>query len=472
MSTIPLHTHLCQPHRLPSRAACDAEALVLQSYCVLTSWDERTGVCELREAQSPRAGGSKARDELQRCVRARRASTGASQLDGTLSTSGASSRVAIVESMTSNYFSAPGVPLKEEHRRTARSIDCWARRHNYSLLLHAVPHAELKRGYSAPYGPKRLWRGVPFDKINDVRHRVVASHLEPPHAFDHVLHIDTDTIALNESRSLRRFLHHPAAVQFQVRENGEVAAATYIARRSPEAICFLQLWDTLGQLTHRNPRPMLNTDNGVLLMLVARLLDEPSALACEAAAVRGRANYLSAYLPCFAERLTPSLLLHRTRSHHAHVPWLRFLFPREGWQRSFESPAPGERQHHSLASFQPAGDLLGHGWKAMGRLMVVPPGDASGDAGRCAPLQRNASGCPTLTRATEQALAVEMCWWLHRQLGAAACRACAERDATSGRVYLKYKRIGFGAGGRQELYEHALNLSERDLRNVFGARGC
>jgi len=164
-----------------------------------------------------------------------------------------------------------GVPLKEELRRTTHNIRCWATRHNYTLRIHALSLAVLRTGYSQPYGPKRTWHGVPYDKVNDVRHRVVAQYLL---RHSHVLHIDTDTIALNETRSLRPYTRHPAAVTLQLRENGEVAAAAYLVRRSAESDCFLTMWDAFGHTTHANPRPMLNTDNGVLLLLVGRLLDE------------------------------------------------------------------------------------------------------------------------------------------------------------------------------------------------------
>lgn len=71
-----------------------------------------------------------------------------------------------------------------------------------------------------------------------------------------------------------------------MRENGEVAAATYLVQHSAEAACFLELWDLLGHASHRNQRPMLNTDNGVLLLLVARLVHEHTARACEALALQ------------------------------------------------------------------------------------------------------------------------------------------------------------------------------------------
>ena len=119
-------------------------------------------------------------------------------------------------------------------------------------------------------------------------------------------------------------------------------------------------------------RPMLNTDNGVLLMLIARLVHEPAALICEEAAVlhaykRGyHEGYLEVYLPCFAKRLTKALLLHRLqKSSGGRLPWLRFLFPREGWQRSFEAAVEGKQHHPSLSSFQSRSDLFGHGWKSM-----------------------------------------------------------------------------------------------------------
>ena len=556
-------TYLCQPRILPTSKACDAEAALLATWCTLVKWHSRTSVCELQEElPQPRAtvvemGGagvpSSTRDELHRCIRMERVHEhSTSDLSMRPSSSSKTGRrVAIVESMTSNHFASPGVPLAEEHRRTVHSVGCWARRHNYTLVLHPVPLAELRTGYSKAYGPRRHWGGVSFDKINDVRHRVVERYLRGG-KYDHVLHVDTDTIALNVTRSLHSFTRHPAAMQLQVRENGEVAGATYLARRSPEARCFLKLWDRLGHMTHRNPRPMLNTDNGVLLMLIARLLDTRSALKCEADAVaaagegpsshgqpmpppssRGRwhgfSAYASTYLPCFAERLTPSLLRHRMHSHSftpkmevitptdgaqpqespkpLRLSWLRFLFPREGWQRSFENPHLAEGQHASLVNYQPSTDLLGHGWKAMGRTLVPLLG------GACAPLSTEpllkpedlsskttsyhpsrargatrqiargealvadgkAIAMPqTLSAEQEAALAIQMCWWLHPVHGAAACRACSYADGATGRVLLRYKRVGGprDADGRHTLLEHRFNLTARDMRGIFGVSGC
>lgn len=497
-------THLCQPRRVSSYAACEAEAAISAEFCDGGfKFYNKTSVCDLRESTSAVSSHSKTRDALDRCVRARR-KIALSKAGGASGSGG----VAIVESMTENMFKSPGVPLKEEIRRTTHNIGCWAARHNYSLVLNGVNASELRGGYSRPYGPRRLWNGVPFDKINDVRHRVVGRLLD---RYDAVLHIDTDTIALNENRSLRRYLHHPAKLTFQMREIGEVAAATYLARQSPETSCFLQLWDELGHLSHRNPRPMLNTDNGVLLMLIARLLDESAAKECETDAVLarglhgaskdaaasvggtdetttkekgrrahsrllhtpgqslrpGKDLYLESYVPCFASRITPSILLHRLQ-RTVHLPWLRFLFPREGFHRSLESPAD-EKQHPSLTSLQPRSDVLGHGWKSMGRLMV-PPGNT------CTPLQVRRSGCPRLSPRNESALAIKMCWWLHHAYGAAAFRACSTRvrhtsssGATASQRYLlRYKRLGFGGGGRGlVIYTHTINLSEPDVRSLF-----
>ena len=359
---------LCQPRRLADSSACEAAA---NTWCAV-SWNASTRLCELRDR-------ARTLDAFDQCVKDRRPE---------FAKTGLGSSVAIVETMTSNLLQLSTsddmhVPLREEHKRTTHNVRCWANRHNYSLVIHPVPVALLRTGYSQPYGPRRTWQGVPFDKVNDVRHRVVSQYLK---SYEHVLHIDTDTIALNESRSLRPYLRHPAAVTLQVRENGEVAGATYLVRRSAEAACFLSLWDTMGHATHRTPRPMLNTDNGVLLLLVARLLDEPAALECEAQAMEvyqrfalGGAGFhgmYTTYLRCFAQRHTHAMLMERVMPR---LPWLRVLFPREGFQRSYESPEPSVGQHHALVSFQPKTDLLGHGWKAMGRLMVQP--------GSCAPLQ-------------------------------------------------------------------------------------
>jgi hypothetical protein len=115
----------------------------------------------------------------------------------------------------------------------------------------------------------------------------------------------------------------------------------------------------------------------------------------------------------------------------------------------------------------------------MGRLMVHPHA--------CAALDNGRSRCPRLSARNESALAVEMCWWLHRSYGSAAFDACstwvpastggASARAGGGaeaprRLLLEYKRIGFGAAGtlfagQQILYSHTLNLSERDARSLF-----
>lgn len=220
---------------MESADACLQQGHAVAKWCTIT-WHSTTSVCELRDAPSDASSltGSRMRDEFNRCVRARRSS------DNHASSHGGGSRgVAIVESMTANYLNELGEVVKEEVRRTTHNMRCWATRHNYTHILNAVPLAELRKGYSKPYGPNRLWDGVPFDKINDVRHRAVSRYLDQ--GYEHVLHVDTDTIALAKGRSLERFIRHPAAMHLQMRENGEIAAATYIARRSHETSCFLSL---------------------------------------------------------------------------------------------------------------------------------------------------------------------------------------------------------------------------------------
>lgn len=222
---------------MASADACLRQGHAVSNWCDVT-WHNATGVCELRDARpddSSSSTGSRTLDEFNSCVRARRVN----RADYDAPMRGGSRGVAIVESMTANFFNAAGMPIKEEIHRTTHNIRCWAKRHNYTLILNSVPIEELRKGYSKPYGPRRLWSGVPFDKINDVRHRAVARYLDE--GYEHVLHIDTDTIAIGEGRSLEPFLRHPAAMQFQMRETGEIAAATYIARRSHETSCFLTL---------------------------------------------------------------------------------------------------------------------------------------------------------------------------------------------------------------------------------------
>ena len=236
---------LCQqrPHR--SRAHCMQDAARSQKWCSSFVWDNQTQTCNFLDASVGRA-----RAMLRNCIAANRSKFG---------TTRQTESVAIVETLTANLLSNTREPTREEHRRCAHNIRCWAARHGYQLVLHPVAADELRSGYSLAYGPRRLYAGVPFDKLNDVRHRVIESQYLR-REYSHVLHIDSDTIALNGSRSLRPFLRADAAISLQVRENGEVAAATYLARRSAEAACFLRLWDEMGHATHRNPIPMTNTE--------------------------------------------------------------------------------------------------------------------------------------------------------------------------------------------------------------------
>ncbi len=472
---------LCQSIPADTREHCLA-AFRAQRWCTSYTWHAELRLCELLEGP---AGGAKR--ALLQCIAANHSDF-----------EGSKKSVAIVETMTANLLSTSGEPVREEQRLCTHNVRCWATLHGYHLFLHPVAASELRHGYSRPYGPHRLYAGVPFDKVNDVRHAVIEANYLRRHG--HVLHIDSDTIALNSSRSLRPFLlHADAAVSLQIRENGEVAAATYLVRRSAEAACFLRLWSELGHATHRNPIPMLNTDNGVLLLLVARLLDEPAALACEAnalsaakqaaaAAARSPRTRLSTtalgnlayrtYTACFVHSLTTAMLLHRLRPRHDELAWLRFYFPREGWHRSFEAPPPaadsadspaaGEpnaprrarklvRQHPALTSFQPAADVLGHGWKQMGKVLVQPGPE-------CAPLQTNRSlRSAVLSAPEEAALAVQMCWWHHPIFGADAFKACHRRSG-EGAVTVEY-RVPTSAGA--ELTSHVLNLTERSVQRLF-----
>ena len=142
-------------------------------WCTATWYDE-TRVCDLRERHDEREPLHRTRDALDRCV-----ADVEQQQQHSAPTQKYVGGLAIFESMTSNLLSpTTGLAMKLEHQHTTHSIRCWARRHNYTLVLNGVGARELKAGYSTPYGPKRLWRGIPYDKINDVRHTIVASHLQ------------------------------------------------------------------------------------------------------------------------------------------------------------------------------------------------------------------------------------------------------------------------------------------------------
>jgi hypothetical protein len=99
------------------------------------AWHSGSSTCELRDAANHHA-----LDAWESCVRERQGEFASPPPHG----------LAVVETMTANMFTAADVPVKEEHRRTTHNVRCWGARHNYSLVMHALPADVLRTGYSRP----------------------------------------------------------------------------------------------------------------------------------------------------------------------------------------------------------------------------------------------------------------------------------------------------------------------------------
>lgn len=209
------------------------------------------------------------------------------------------------------------------------------------------------------------------------------------------MHIDADSLVLNMNRSMSEFLSagHQYDVHLHVHESGEVTASNYIVKNSHYGKCFLQYWGdirppapypespahSLNKLTYST----LNFDNGDLMAALMNLISPRRFLQCMAAV--GRMSearmksfhnpYLQVHIECWKRMLVPksyntSGFVKDPGRPIATERALRIYLPREGFWRTFARKGRfGTWWDQLFGSCFITSDVIGHGWKAMPRVL-------------------------------------------------------------------------------------------------------
>lgn len=199
------------------------------------------------------------------------------------------------------------------------------------------------------------------------RHMSVLQHFLPQ--YQHILHLDADSLFLNLSQPLARFLHRHA-VSLHLNPNGEVTAAAYLLRNVPSAYCFMRYW--LGMRPH-NFFDVVNYDNGDLVSAMGSLIAPIEFPYCVQSrlssyeitpADRGRYNiiYHETIVKCF-QKLQPTLL----RRLRYHAPFVRIFHHHEGFWRMKSRTGRFGAWWDKLFGTCYSSDIIGHGWQAMPR---------------------------------------------------------------------------------------------------------
>eukprot|EP01041_Mallomonas_annulata_P002838 gene2838-5585_t len=314
-------------------------------------------------------------------------------------------RLAIVMSVTSTWADKH----KDGLAAVTSNFKCYCNIHNYTFILNMLPSMSAARFFTA-------------------RHESVLREYLPH--YQHVMHVDADSLVLNLSKSLDKYLDEPYDVQLHMHENGEVTAATYLLRNSQVARCFMRYW--LGwspphvstnskrhvELTYET----LNYDNGDLVAALMELIDPQHARSCmrtvqshypssTSSSSSSQNPYLDTVVACFQE-LMPRL----SSSLSAVSPRIRIFLPREGFWRTharrgrFKSwSGSGSWWDELLGSCFSSSDVIGHGWKAMPRKLW-------GVDGRCdITVARSGLGangrCMWHSAEDERAVANRFCTW-------------------------------------------------------------
>mmetsp|Transcript_16882 Transcript_16882/g.16958 ORF Transcript_16882/g.16958 Transcript_16882/m.16958 type:complete len:547 (-) Transcript_16882:108-1748(-) len=257
--------------------------------------------------------------------------------------------LAIVMSVTSSWASSHRTGL----HATTSNFRCYAAAHNYTFILNELPP-------------------MPSSVFFSQRHVTVLEQYLP--YYQHVLHVDADSLVLNLSRSLDSFLSAPQDVQLHLHENGEVTASIYLIRNTVYSRCFMRLWaqwappHTPVQHTRHSliTYNTLNYDNGDLVSALLELIDPHRARHCSRTMIasNGSTNpYLDSVVRCFRS-LSPGL----SDTLRRVAPQIRIYLPREGFWRTHARRGRFGRWWDELyGSCYPSSDVIGHGWKAMAR---------------------------------------------------------------------------------------------------------
>lgn len=260
-------------------------------------------------------------------------------------------RLAIVVSITSSWKGSHEAGVAA----MTSNFKCYAAVHNYSFHLNIM---------------LPMSRGQFFHQ----RHRYVLHRYLPN--YQYVMHLDADSLVLNLSRSLEPFLRDDAAdVQLLMHENGEVTAAAYLLRNSRLSRCFLRYWldwsppHSVPAVNKALTYETLNYDNGDLVSALSDLIDASQSRRCIRMIEVPESSvnaYLDTVVECFLE------VVHKAPAISS-LKWLKIYLPREGfWRTHARRGRYGSWWDALFGSCFPSSDVIGHGWKAMSRVMWEP----------------------------------------------------------------------------------------------------
>ena len=233
------------------------------------------------------------------------------------------------------------------------NLKCYAQVHNYTFILNIMKDMTPSQFFHR--------RHVTMVKL----------HLNN---YQHVLHLDSDSLVLNMSRSLDTYLQDPRLhVQLHLHDTMEVTASNYLVRNSHIGRCFMRYWAEYSP-PHDKRSPAyfasfltLNYDNGDLVSAVSELIGTRPLLNCLSdlpTPPNSTTPYMDTVVECFKR-----LLFHPTLAAglSKQYPFLKIYLPRGGFWRPHSRLGRYSWWDELMGQCYPSSDVIGHGWKAMSR---------------------------------------------------------------------------------------------------------
>lgn len=220
-------------------------------------------------------------------------------------------------------------------------------------------------------------------------------------------------------------------VQLHLHESGEVTASNYIVKNSVYGKCFLQYWANMrppptAESLHLLDRQYetLNFDNGDLMAAVMNLVSPVRFVSCmeyigrltDSDFSKFSNPYLQLHVECWKRMLIPNThdvgqvgYANDPLRSDESVAGLRLYLPREGYWRTHARRGRFKAWWDELFGSCVSSDIIGHGWKAMPRVMW----GASNHS--CESYSSGSNGrnriCHWLTEEEELAVARKYCLW-------------------------------------------------------------
>lgn len=246
---------------------------------------------------------------------------------------------------------------------------------------------------------------MPASKFYYQRHRSILHNYLP--YFQHVLHLDADSLILNHSRSLDSYLTDPLVdIHLHLHENSEITAAIYLIRNSLYSKCFLDYWsnfspshvdiakdlhsldglssgDTISgssQYSYYNTYEVPNYDNGDLVSAVFNLLYPKKYSECISVISKFNHSFWNSLVNPYHQTIvecwktTHGSLYRYLRRNIIPKTKLMIYYPHEGfWRTKGRMNRFGNWWDNLFGKCFPSSDLIGHGWKAMARTLWPLP---------------------------------------------------------------------------------------------------